>query len=111
VSFVFDLKVDGLTWQQAAEIEAACSKPDHWPVKARGCVDIGHVQPFRTDSRGRFMFRFRNGPGPRRPKDIQPPSCQGGGPVTFEQWRRKAYRSKLIRRTARDRVNGTPPGP
>jgi hypothetical protein len=88
---------------QPTEEIARPSKP------VRECVDIGYFERFRTDKHGRFTFRFRNGPGPRRPKDIPSPRAQGGGGVRFEQWSGKSYRSKLIRRTARYRVNGERP--
>jgi hypothetical protein len=85
------------------------AKPNE-PVRGV-CFDIGYTERFQTDNRGRFTFRFRNGPGPRHTRDIPPPSAQGGGPPTFEQWSGRAYRSRLIRRTWNYRVNGELPGP
>lgn len=70
------------------------------------CTLAARLERFRTDTRGRFVFRFRNAPGPRHPSDIARPGAQGGGPVAFRQWRG----TRLIQRTPGYCVNGETPG-
>jgi hypothetical protein len=74
------------------------------------CQPAGIVERFRANKRGRFVFRFRNGPGVLDPDDIPPPAAQGGGPVTFSQWRGRPYHSKRVRRRPLYCVDGELPG-
>jgi hypothetical protein len=74
------------------------------------CPAVGVVEHLRSDENGRFLFRFRNGPGPRHPTDIPRPSAQGGGPVSFRQVRRRGRHVVEVVRTPVYCVNGQVPG-
>lgn len=70
----------------------------------RVCILVAKQTRFRTDSRGDFTFRFRNGPealtqGPR-------PRGSGGGPVSFRQRTRARPTGSFVSRTPRYFVDG-----
>jgi hypothetical protein len=68
------------------------------------CILIAKTTRFRTDERGRFMFRFRNGPEPLT--GVPRPRASGGGPVTFEQWTGRPGQSRRISRSPTYAVDG-----
>lgn len=67
------------------------------------CTAEAYFRHFRTNSRGSFVFRFRQGPSPL----IGVPKPRGSGSnVSFEQWSGKPYRSKLVMRAVSYYVDG-----
>jgi hypothetical protein len=93
--FVFN----GRGWRPQVRMQAVygeyCPGPE--------CPSIGYAARIVPDGRGRFTFRFREGPGDAR--GIPQPAAEGGGPVTFEQFAGREYHSRLVRRTPRYRVD------
>lgn len=67
---------------------------------------VGIGTRFRAGPDGRFVFAFRHGPR-RLPGD----AASGAGPPLFEQWRGRAYKSRLIRRERRYEVTVSDPQP
>jgi hypothetical protein len=95
----------GWGWYRSRSIDAvygAYCPPD------QPCLAIGLITRFRTDRRGRFVFRFRNGPKPLT--DVPEPRASGDGPVKFVQ-RRPPPGHKRARRTVHLHVRVTPVAP
>jgi hypothetical protein len=60
------------------------------------CDDVGVLSRIRTNRQGRFEFKLREA-SPKR-GDRAARVASGDGPVTFEQWKGRAFFSPLIRR-------------
>jgi hypothetical protein len=95
--FVFE----GRGWRPHVRVEALYG--DYCPaVEGQVCNSVGHSARISPDGRGRFAFRFREGPG--EAGGLLPPAAAGGGPVRFEQFVGRDYHSDVVRRTPRYRV-------
>ena len=68
---------------------------------ARLCELKGLARRFRPNEQGEFVFRFREGPSRA---GLPAPAAAGNGPVTFEQFRGRRYRSHLVRVRPRYRL-------
>ncbi len=90
----------GRRWLPHKRVEAIYGR---YCAPDKACTLEAHLQPFRTNSRGGFVFRFRQGPEPilRGPK----PRASGRD-ISFEQWSRKRYHSKLVMRAVSYYVAG-----
>lgn len=83
----------GRGWRPRRIVEAHFGKF----CAGRSCDDEGRFARVRTYRNGQFSFRFREGPAQRG--DEKRNIRSGSGPVTFEQWSGRPFRSKLVRRT------------
>ena len=83
----------GTGWRPRVRVEALYGP--YCPPR-RACRNLGLYVRFRADSDGRFVFRFREGPGSAA--GLKPPAAAGSGRVIFEQFAGRPYRSRVIRR-------------
>jgi hypothetical protein len=91
----------GRGWRPHVRVEALYD--DYCPEEeGRICSGVGHGARIVPDERGRFTFRFREGPGDAR--ELRPPAAAGGGPVTFQQFVGRDYHGDAVRRTPKYRV-------
>lgn len=74
----------------------------HGPYCEGDCPDIGIVSRVKADRRGRWVFKFRN--GPEQPGDREAGIVAGANLSVFEQWKGKPHDSPLVRRKAPHKV-------
>jgi hypothetical protein len=82
-------RISGSRWRPHHAVKATYGEP--CDIR-KGCSDVGIEKRLRTDARGRFTLLLRNGPAPSGNV------VAGRGPVTFEQWSGRPFRSRLVRR-------------
>lgn len=86
----------GLGWRARKPVDATFGS--YCPPTANACTLVGYSRRLRANSKGRFWFRFVE--APKLPAGVPEPAASGRGPVGFEQWSGRAYKSRLIQRDA-----------
>jgi len=94
-------RFEGREWVPRREVTATHGV---YCPPARVCILVAKQTRFRADARGRFVFRFRNGPEPLA--GVPAPRASGGGPVMFRQRIGPAGSPRFVTRQPRYHVEG-----